>query len=216
MLKVKIFVVNPLQVNSYVVSDERTKETAIIDCGCAEESEWDNVKRYIAQEGLTVKHLLNTHLHFDHIWGVPLAERDLGLKAEANYADMDLYNNVEDAVARVIGVRIPMPAFPPLGTSLLDGDVIPLGESVLKVITTPGHSQGGICFYSEDDKMLFAGDTLFCGSIGRTDLDGGNHMQLIESITSQLLPLPEDTTVYCGHGPNTTIRNEKMFNPYLP
>ena len=119
-------------------------------------------------------------------------------------------------MARVIGVRIPMPAFPPLGTSLLDGDVIPLGESVLKVITTPGHSQGGICFYSEDDKMLFAGDTLFCGSIGRTDLDGGNHMQLIESITSQLLPLPEDTTVYCGHGPNTTIRNEKMFNPYLP
>lgn len=216
MLKVKTFVVNPLQVNCFVVSDESTKETVIIDCGCSEESEWDSIKKYIAQEGLAVKHLLNTHLHFDHIWGLPFAERDLGLKAEANYGDMDLYNNVEDAVARVMGVRIPLPAFPPLGKSLLDGDVISMGESTLKVITTPGHSQGGICFYSESDKMLFAGDTLFRTSIGRTDLDGGNYTQLIENITTKLLSLPEDTTVYCGHGPKTTIKNEKLFNPYLP
>jgi len=215
MLNIKNFVDNPLGVNCFVVNDESTKEAVIIDCGCAEEGEWQSIMKYISQEGLTITHLLNTHLHFDHIWGIPFVFNDLGLKAEANYADMDLYNNVEESVARVIGVRIPMPPFPPLGKSLLDGDIITFGESTLKVITTPGHSQGGICFYSESDKVLFAGDTIFCNSIGRTDLDGGNYNQLIENITNKLLTLPEDVTVLCGHGPSTNIGNEKMFNPYV-
>ena len=212
-MTIKTFVVNPLGENCYVVNDD-TKEAVIIDCGCSDEYEWADIKKYIANNDLQVKHLLNTHLHFDHIWGNTFVHRDMGLCPEANYEDLHIYENMDEQIRSVIGVGIPHPPLPPLGTSLLDGSEVMFGETTLKVLTTPGHSHGCICFHSEKDHILFSGDTLFCGSCGRTDLEGGNYESLMQSL-KKLANLPDDTKVFCGHGPSTTIGREKMYNPYL-
>lgn len=210
---IKTFEVNPLAENCYVASDD-TKEAVIIDCGCSAESEWADIKKYIANNDLQVKHLLNTHLHFDHVWGTALVYRDLGLRPEANYEDLQLYENMDEQIRSVVGVRIPHPPMPPLGTSLLDGSEVTFGHTTLKVLATPGHSRGSICFYSEADGVLFSGDTLFCGSCGRTDLAGGNYSDIITSMHS-LSTLPDHIQVFCGHGPSTTIGREKLYNPYM-
>ena len=188
-MNIKRFEVNPLCVNCYVVSDETPKqedgsvrkEAVIIDCGCSDEHEWNEIKTYITEESLEVKHLLNTHLHFDHIWGNTFVYRDLGLRPEACYEDLYIYD---------------------------------FGQTTLKVITTPGHSRGCICFYDEANGVLFSGDTLFCGSCGRTDLEGGSYQDIMRSL-QKLVALPESTQVFCGHGPSTTIEREKRYNLYL-
>ena len=221
-MDIKRFEVNPLCENCYVVSDDTSKdkngasikECVIIDCGCSDEHEWEDIKNYLANEGLQVKHLLNTHLHFDHVWGNTFVYRDFGLRPEANYADLHIYENMDEQIRSVVGVGIPHPPLPPLGTSLLDNSEITFGNTTLKVITTPGHSRGCICFYSEKDAVLFSGDTLFCGSCGRTDLEGGNFQDIMLSL-QKLATLPDDTKVFCGHGPSTTIGREKLYNPYL-
>ena len=210
---IKTFEVNPLAENCYVVSDD-TKEAVIIDCGCSAESEWADIKKYIASNDLQVKHVLNTHLHFDHVWGTALVYRDLGLRPEANYEDLQLYENMDEQIRSVVGMRLPHPPMPPLGTSLLDGSEVTFGHTTLKVLATPGHSRGSICFYSEADGVLFSGDTLFCGSCGRTDLAGGNYSDIITSMHS-LSTLPDHIQVFCGHGPSTTIGREKLYNPYM-
>ena len=143
-MTIKTFVVNPLGENCYVVNDD-TKEAVIIDCGCSDEYEWADIKKYIANNDLQVKHLLNTHLHFDHIWGNTFVHRDMGLCPEANYEDLHIYENMDEQIRSVIGVGIPHPPLPPLGTSLLDGSEVMFGETTLKVLTTPGHSHG--CIY---------------------------------------------------------------------
>ena len=209
----KTFEVNPLGENCYVVSDE-TKEAAIIDCGCSDESEWTDIKNYIASYNLQVKRLLNTHLHFDHVWGNTFVHRDFGLRPEANYADLHIYENMDEQIRSIVGIGIPHPPLPPLGTSLLDGSEVKFGETTLKVFATPGHSRGCICFYSEKDGVLFSGDTLFCGSCGRSDLEGGNYESLMQSL-QRLATLPDETKVFSGHGPSTTIGREKRFNPYM-
>ncbi|MBO7582084.1 MAG: MBL fold metallo-hydrolase [Bacteroidaceae bacterium] len=212
-MDIKKFEVNPLCENCYVVSDD-TKECVIIDCGCSDEHEWAEIKKYIASNDLQVKHLLNTHLHFDHVWGNTFVYRDLGLRPEANYGDLHIYENMDEQIRSVVGVGIPHPPLPPLGTSLLDGSEVKFGNTTLKVIPTPGHSRGCICFYAEQDGILFAGDTLFCGSCGRTDLEGGSYEEIMKSL-QRLSTLPDETTVLCGHGPSTQIGREKMYNPYL-
>lgn len=212
-MDIKKFEVNPLCENCYVVSDD-TKECVIIDCGCSDEHEWAEIKKYIASNDLQVKHLLNTHLHFDHVWGNTFVYRDLGLRPEANYGDLHIYENMDEQIRSVVGVGIPHPPLPPLGTSLLDGSEVKFGNTTLKVITTPGHSRGCICFYAEQDGILFAGDTLFCGGCGRTDLEGGSYEEIMKSL-QRLSTLPDETTVLCGHGPSTQIGREKMYNPYL-
>lgn len=212
-MNIKTFEVNPLGENCYVVSDE-TKEAVIIDCGCSTESEWSDIKKHIASNDLQVKHLLNTHLHFDHVWGNAFAYRDLALRPEANYEDLRIYERMDEQIRSVIGISIPHPPMPPLGTSLLDGSEITFGKTTLKVLTTPGHSRGSVCFYAEKDAVLFSGDTLFCGSCGRTDLEGGSYLDILRSL-QKLTALPDSTKVLCGHGPSTTIGREKQFNPYL-
>lgn len=212
-MNIKTFEVNPLCENCYVINDE-SKEAAIIDCGCSDEHEWAEIKKYIAVNDLQVKHLLDTHLHFDHVWGNTFVYRDLHLKPEANYEDLHIYEHMDEQIRSVIGVGIPHPPLPPLGKSLLDGSVITFGNTTLKVITTPGHSRGSICFYAETDGVLFSGDTLFCGSCGRTDLEGGNMESIIQSL-QKLAMLPNETKVFCGHGPATTIGREKLYNPYI-
>ena len=212
-MNIKTFVVNPLGENCYVVSDD-TNEAAIIDCGCSTESEWAGIKKYLAINDLQVKHLLNTHLHFDHVWGCAFVYRDLGLRPEANYEDLPIYENMDEQIRSVVGIALPHPPMPPLGTSLSDGSEITFGNTVLQVLTTPGHSRGSICFYSPKDHVLFSGDTLFCGSCGRTDLVGGSYEDIMLSLQKITL-LPDPTKVLCGHGPSTTIGYEKRYNPYL-
>ena len=119
-MTIKRFEVNALSENCYVVSDE-TKECVIIDCGCSDEYEWADIKKYLATNDLQVKHLLNTHLHFDHVWGNTFVYRDLGLRPEANYEDLHIYEHMDEQIRSVVGVGIPHPPLPPLGTSLLDG-----------------------------------------------------------------------------------------------
>lgn len=212
-INIQTFEVNPLGEQCYVVSDEN-QEAVIIDCGCSTESEWADIKKYLATNDLQVKHLLNTHLHFDHVWGNTFVYRDLGLRPEANYEDLHIYEHMDEQIRSVVGISIPHPPLPPLGTSLLDGSEVTFGNTTLKVLTTPGHSRGSICFYSEKDAVLFSGDTLFCGSCGRTDLEGGSYEAIMQSLR-RLITLPDETKVYCGHGPSTTIGREKMYNPYL-
>lgn len=213
-MEVKIFAVNPLEVNCYVVSDE-TKEAVIIDCGCFHPDEWAEIKNYIVKEQLKVVHLLNTHLHFDHIMGVPMVYNDLGLAPEANKNDLSIYNNVEKQISTFINMNVDHIEMPPLGRELRDGDTIEFGTHSFMVIQTPGHTKGGVCFYCKEENALFTGDTLFQCSIGRTDLEGGCYEDIIQSVKERLLVLPPETKVYPGHGPSSSIEFERKYNPYL-
>lgn len=213
-MEVKIFAVNPLEVNCYVVSDD-TKEAVIIDCGCFHPDEWAEIKNYIVKEQLKVVHLLNTHLHFDHIMGVPMVYNDLGLAPEANKNDLSIYNNVEKQISMFINMNVDHIEMPPLGRELRDGDTIEFGTHSFMVIQTPGHTKGGVCFYCKEENALFTGDTLFLCSIGRTDLEGGCYEDIIQSVKERLLVLPPETKVYPGHGPSSSIEFERKYNPYL-
>lgn len=214
MITIKQFIVNPVQENCYVLSDF-TNEAVIIDCGCFDNREWGKIKGYIDNNGLKIKAVLNTHLHFDHVLGNRFPFEDYGIVAQAHHGDLDLYLNIEQQLSMFFGNTFSSINMPQISTSLKNNDLIRFGEHTLQVIETPGHSQGGLCFYCKEESMLWSGDTLFEGSVGRTDLQGGNHATLIRSITDKLLTLPDDTRVYPGHGPYTTIGDEKKYNPYL-
>lgn len=199
-------------VNSYVLSDE-TKEAVVIDAGCFYDEEKQTLKKYIDDNGLDVKHLLNTHLHLDHIFGNPFMLQEYGLKAEANQAD-EFWLGQADAHARMFGFRLPEPTVP-LGKYVCDGDIITFGNTRLEAIHVPGHSPGSIVYYNKEENCLFSGDVLFQGSIGRADLTGGNFDELREHICSRLFVLPGETVVYPGHGDSTTIGIEKKNNPFF-
>ena len=211
-MRIKRFEFNMVPVNCYILSDE-TKEAVIIDAGCFYEEEKQALKKYIDDNGLNVKHLLNTHLHLDHIFGNPFLLKEYGLKAEANQAD-EFWLNQADAQARMFGFQLPEPPVP-LGKYVCDGDVITFGNTKLEAIHVPGHSPGSIVYYCKEENCLFSGDVLFQGSIGRADLTGGNFDELREHICSRLFVLPGDTTVYPGHGDPTTIGIEKKNNPFF-
>ena len=213
MLSVKKFVVNMFGGNTVLVFNSASKEAAIIDAGMLYEEDWRSFSDFVTKEGLTVKYLLNTHLHIDHLFGVNEAIRRYGVGLSASLADEFLAERVAQQAA-MFGITRPM-AEVTIANPLNDGDEIRLGSETLKVIATPGHSLGGICFYNESNNMLFSGDTLFQGGIGRTDLPGGNYATLIHSITDRLLTLPDNTTVFPGHGPSTTIATERHHNPFL-
>ena len=213
MINIKSFIANQLFTNCYVVSDE-TKETCIIDCGCYSETEWIPIREYIKNNDLKPVHLLCTHLHFDHIMGCGFAGNEYNLQTEGSLADMNLYNNLSGQLAQ-FGLSLPdLPALPVLKNVAGIGP-IEFGNHQFTVIATPGHSRGGLCFYCEEENVLFSGDTLFQSSIGRTDLEGGDYEQIIRSITEKLLVLPAKTQVFPGHGPSTTIDYETKFNPYI-
>jgi len=211
-MTIKTFTFNPFQENTYLIYDE-TGEAAVIDAGCYNETEKQLIKNYLADNNLVLKKVLNTHLHIDHQFGNKFLFETYGLKPEASKEDEFLLENIAEQL-RMFG----LPAgegVQNIGSYIEDNQVIKVGNITLKAIHVPGHSPGSMCLYAENDGVLFAGDVLFRGSIGRTDLPKGDYATLINAITERLLPLPNETVVYSGHGPTTTIGNEKQQNPYL-
>jgi len=211
-MTIKTFTFNPIQENTYLVYDE-TNEAVVIDAGCLSEIEKRALKNYIEENDLTLKRVLNTHLHFDHQFGNKFLYTTYGIKPEACKADEYLLENVI-AQTRSFGVEINEEA-QTIGDYITDGQDLKFGNTTLKALHVPGHSPGSMAFYAEKEGILFAGDVLFRGSIGRTDLPKGDYATLIGSITGQLLTLPDSTVVYCGHGPSTTIGFERKNNPFL-
>jgi glyoxylase-like metal-dependent hydrolase (beta-lactamase superfamily II) len=169
------------------------------------------LKQFIADSDLKPKILLNTHCHFDHIFGNNFVCREYGIELWASEGELANIRRFP-ASASLFGISDEQPQFP--SRFLENEQVIKFGNSELKVINTPGHSPGSVCFYSETDSFLIAGDTLFAGSIGRTDLPGGDYDEIKKSL-KKLIALPDETKVYCGHGPDTTTGNEKLYNPFI-
>lgn len=211
MLKIEKFVVNPLQENSWVVSDE-TGECVFIDPGFYYDDEFDEIRDYILSHNLNPVKILNTHCHFDHLMGVGFVRKEFGIPF---YAHPDDNFWVEKAVeqARMFGFE--MPPVEPADGFFNDNDQVCFGNSVLEIIHVPGHSPGHVAFYHAESASLLAGDVLFYGSIGRTDLPGGHYQTLISAIKNRLFVLPAETKVYCGHGPETTLGFEMRNNPFL-
>lgn len=213
-MNIKIFEVNPLQENCYVVSDE-TGEAVIIDCGALYDSERRAITAYLRDHQFKPCHLLCTHGHFDHAFGNDTIYAAYGLCPEIHGDDACLIADVGRQCEDMgMGPVYPRQS-PPIGRLLTDGDIITFGSHRLQVIHTPGHSRGGVCFYCQEEQVIFTGDTLFRMSVGRTDLDGGSWQQLMESLASKIAVLPPETVVYPGHGPKTSIHDEKQMNPYL-
>jgi glyoxylase-like metal-dependent hydrolase (beta-lactamase superfamily II) len=212
-MKIKQIQNNPFQENTYIVWDEATLEAAIVDCGALFPQEEERIEEFINDNKLKVKYILNTHLHLDHCFGNAWAAERYEVLPMAHEDDETLLARMGEQ-ARMFGLPFEVRT-EKLGRYLKDGDVLMLGNNEIKVIHTPGHSRGGLCFYISSTGWLISGDSLFEGSIGRTDLEGGSYTTLIKSITEHLMILPEETVVYPGHGAYTTIGEEKKCNPFL-
>ncbi len=200
---------NPLGVNCYVVSDE-TGEGVIIDPGMFAESEWTDVTNYVQNKGLRVVHSLLTHGHFDHVMGCCNVERDWGLKPEGHADDVEQYKKLSEQIRMFFGMSMNTPVQPTFGKCYNEGDKIAFGKHTIEVLHTPGHSKGSVCYYIKDENLLLSGDTLFANSMGRTDLEGGNDVEMMDSLL-RLATLPADTRVLPGHGPATIIENETRW-----
>lgn len=204
----EILAVGPLQCNCSVLGDEETRDAIVIDPG----DDIDDIVAILERHGLQVKMIVITHAHIDHIGGAAKLKKLTGAPVYMNENDIWLYEQM-DMQARWIGVAPPERT--PIDHPLREGDKLMLGLTELHAIHTPGHTEGSSCLWIPGENKLIAGDTLFLGSIGRTDLPGGDHDTILRSIHAKLLPLPEETTVITGHGQATTIGREKRSNPFL-
>lgn len=210
MMNVKCMEFNFLPVNTYIIWDE-TKEAAVIDPGCFYPGETGQLASFIKDNGLEVKLLLNTHLHFDHVFGNTFVEETYGVKAHANDLDMPWIKSMSARLS-VFGINYEGHVNPiEQGNVLNEGDTVKLGNTVLHVLHIPGHSPGSIVFWNKEQKCVFTGDVIFQGSYGRTDFPDGNHEALMTGIRTKLLTMPDETIVYPGHGPATSIKHEKAF-----
>ena len=211
-MQIQVFTFNQFFENTIIVFD-KTKECVIIDPGCYTISEKDTLQKYISTNNLIPVKLINTHCHIDHILGNNFIAKTYDLELEMNANDMELIKSSNE-IAQLYGFTdyemSPLPK-----KFLNEGDTLEFGNSQFKILFTPGHAPGHISLYSEKDDLLISGDVLFNNSIGRTDLPGGNYDLLIESIKNKILTLNDNTIVYCGHGPSTTIGNERLNNPFL-
>jgi hydroxyacylglutathione hydrolase len=212
MINIQIFTFSPFQENMYVLSDE-TKECVIIDPGCYESHEKKQLSEFIEKEGLKPVKLLNTHCHIDHVFGNKFVADTYQLGLEMHELDLPVLNS-QMQTAHVY--QIPNVDESPAPSSFFDeGDVIEFGNSKLDILFTPGHAPGHVVFVAHEQQFVIGGDVLFYGSIGRTDLPGGDFDTLINSIKTKLFTLDDAFEVYSGHGPKTTIGFEKMNNPFL-
>ncbi len=212
-MKITAFEFNPLGVNTYVLYDEN-RDCIIFDAASIFPEENETLLRFIDDNNLEVKRLINTHLHFDHIFGANLISERYKIMLEAHKDDLFLLDSLEQQM-QMFGFNSEREYKPKIENFLSENETIVLGDQELKIIHVPGHSPGSLVFYNEVEEFMIAGDVLFNGSIGRTDLVGGNFDQLIEGIQSKLFILPDNTVVYPGHGPSTTIGREKKHNPFV-
>ena len=202
-------VVSPFQSNCWVFGCRETREGVVIDPG----DEAERILESVRTHELTIKYLIHTHGHLDHVGATAAVQRETGGSILIHEADQIMLDNLPAQAALFGGDD---PEIPDIDKYIKEGDRIAFGRYVLTVLETPGHSPGGVCIKIEGNEHgVFAGDTLFQNSIGRTDLWGGSYEQLLDSIRDQLLPLDDDTPVYPGHGPQTTIGAEKRNNPFL-
>jgi len=204
----KIFPVGPLQCNCSVIGDEQTHEAMVIDPG----DEVEEILNILRQEKLKLTQIVVTHAHIDHVGGAMKLKAATGASLLMNQNDYALLKLL-DVQATWVGMRPPGPV--QVDESVADGRVVKIGNIAANVIHTPGHTEGSICLYFPQEKRLIAGDTLFAGSIGRTDLPGGSFEKIIKSLHSRLMVLPDETDVIPGHGQATTIGEERETNPFL-
>jgi glyoxylase-like metal-dependent hydrolase (beta-lactamase superfamily II) len=204
-------VFSPIQVNTYVLADQ-SGDCAIIDCGCYDRNEFSMLVDLIESKNLQPVLLLNTHCHLDHIFGNRFVHEKYKLKPWSNELEEP---NRKNAVNHALLFGLSMDTPPEPAGFITDQQEIVFGETTLLALFVPGHTAGSIAFYSKSDGCVFTGDALFAGSIGRTDLPGGNFDTLLKSIRNKLLTLPGQTIVYSGHGPETTIEREINTNQYL-
>ena len=211
MFAVKVFIFSPVQENTYVLYNEKD-ECIIIDPGCYYDNERDELAFFIDSNGLTPVLLLNTHCHLDHVFGNKWVSEKYGLKLHLHEKEKPVLDYAPTAGLRW---NLPFDNYQGDVIYLREGDTIQLGEDNLEVFFTPGHSPGSIVFYCRKQQFVIGGDVLFKMSVGRTDLPGGDHMTLLNSIQTKLFVLPDEVIVYPGHGDTTTIGFEKRNNPYL-
>lgn len=211
-MKIQCFIFNPVQENTYLVWDEVTHEAAIIDAGMSNKQECDIIFDFIEKNQLKLKYALQTHMHFDHVYGLAFIKKTYDIVPLYHILDEATYH---EAMEMACLFRLPFDTNLPHATHYVnDGDTFTLGTTTIRAVHTPGHTPGGLT-YITDCGMAFCGDTLFRCSIGRTDLSGGNMEQEINSIQSKIMVLPSSTVLYSGHGSETTVEYEKRNNPYL-
>ncbi len=204
----KILPVGPLQCNCSIIGDEQTREAMVIDPG----DQIEDILRILGEEKLQLKQIVITHAHIDHVGGAMKLKAATGAPILMNQSDFALLKML-DMQAAWVGMKPPGPV--QIDEGIGDGRVLEIGEIRSNVIHTPGHTEGSICLYFPDQKKLIAGDTLFAGSIGRTDLPGGSLEKIMSSLRARVLVLPDDTLVIPGHGGQTTIGDERETNPFL-
>ena len=211
MLQIQSFTFSPIQENTYLLFNE-FKQCVIIDPGCYFDAEKETLKKFIETNGLKPAMLLNTHCHLDHVFGNKFIAETYNLSLQLHEKEKSVLS-----FAPTSGLMYNMPFDNYAGAfiELKEGDTILLDKDELLVIEAPGHSPGSICFYCARQNFVIGGDVLFKRSIGRTDLPGGNHETLLNNIRQKLFTLPDNTIVYSGHGPATTIGEEKQENPFL-
>ncbi|MET4081242.1 hydroxyacylglutathione hydrolase [Pedobacter sp. UYP30] len=212
MLTIKTFTFNAYSENTYVLYDE-TKECVIIDPGMYDGVEENALASFVKGNGLKPVLLLNTHCHLDHVFGNKFIFDTYGLKPQFNKGELDILQAIPGYAPQMGFNNYQLSPEP--DTFLPETGTVTFGNSSLDLIFAPGHSPAHLCFYSKEDQFLIGGDVLFYGSIGRTDLPGGNHSQLIDNIQTKLFLLPDDCKVYPGHGPATSIGFEKANNPFF-
>ncbi len=201
---IKTFIEPPIENNNYLIIDEESKEAALVDCSAYDE----NILIELKKQGVKLKYILLTHGHFDHIGGLNDLAKDIEVLMHSG--DKEWIEQVNDYLPMI---GMPSMEVPKIDRYIEDNEIIKVGNLEIKVIHTPGHTQGGVCFYI--DGNLFSGDTIFRESVGRCDLPGGNFSQIVESIENKIFTLPEDTVIYPGHGKTTTVSWEKEHNSYF-
>jgi hydroxyacylglutathione hydrolase len=211
MITIKNFIFNNFGVNTYVLFDE-TNEAIIIDPACADYNENDMLYQFISEYNLKPLKIANTHAHIDHIVGVNALMNHYQIPFLMHEGEKF---NLSSSKEMGVFFGFQMDEIPTPSKYIDESDKLEFGKSVLEILHVPGHSPGSLVFYSRNDDFIIAGDVLFSGSIGRSDLPGGDHNTLIEGIQNKLMVLPGNTKVYCGHGPSTTIKTEHDTNPFL-
>lgn len=211
-MKIKQFQFNDISVNTYIVWDSQTLDAVIIDPGCYYPQEEQTLKQFVEDNKLSINHILNTHLHFDHIFGNNFAEETFGVAAKAHNADMPWLLQIGRRLAS-FGIQYNKSVNPIKPENFLqEGDTVSFGRHTFNILHIPGHSPGSLVYYCKEENILFCGDVLFKGSLGRYDFADSNGTALVQGIRQKLFTLPDNTVVYSGHGPSTTIGIEKVYN----